>query len=52
MTEIPGTFLVVQWLRLCLPVQWVGSLGLDPVWVGSLVGELRFHMPGSQKTKI
>ena len=30
-------FLVVQWLRLCLPLQ-----GL---WVLSLVGELRFHMP-------
>jgi len=30
------TSLVVQWLRLCLPVQEAG--------VQSLVGELRFHM--------
>ena len=38
-----GTSLVVQWLRLCPPVQGV--------WVWSLVGVLRSHMPGGQKTK-
>ena len=31
------TSLVVQWLRICLPVQGM--------WVQSLVGELRSHMP-------
>ena len=34
---------VGQWLRLRLPVQGVQ--------VPSLVGELRSHMPGGQKTK-
>ena len=38
-----GTSLVVQWLRLRLPMQ--------AVRVPSLVGELRSHMPRSQKTK-
>ena len=38
-----GTSLEVQWLRLRLPMQGVR------VW--SLVGELRSHMPPSQKTK-
>lgn len=32
-----GDFLAVQWLRLCLSM-----LG---VWVRSLAGELRYHMP-------
>ena len=39
----PRVFLVVQWLRLCLPMQGVQ--------VPSLVGELRSHMPPGQKTK-
>ena len=34
-----GTSLVVQWLRL------------QEVWVQSLVGELRSHMPRSQEKK-
>jgi len=34
-----GTFPVVQWLRLCLSMQ--------RVWVQSLVGQLRSHMPWS-----
>ena len=38
-----GTSLAVQWLRLCLPMQ-----GL---WVRSLVGKLRSHMPCGQKPK-
>ena len=38
-----GTSLVVQWLRLNLPMQGV--------WVQSLVGELRSHTPHGQKTK-
>ena len=38
-----GTFLVVQWLRLCLPMQ--------RVWILSLVGEVRSHIPRGQKTK-
>ena len=38
-----GTSLASQWLRLHLPVQGVQ--------VGSLVGELRSHMPHGQKTK-
>ena len=38
-----GTSLVVQWLRLRLPIQGVQ--------VRSLVGNLRSHMPRSQKTK-
>ena len=38
------TAMTVQWLKLCLPRQWV--------WVWSLVGELRSHVPHSQKTKI
>ena len=32
-----GTTLVVQWLRICLPMQGT--------WVQSLVRELRSHMP-------
>ena len=36
-----GTSLVVQWLRLCLPVQGVQ--------VRSLVRKLRSHMPLSEK---
>ena len=40
---IIGTSLEVQWLRFNLPVQWV--------WVRSLVGELRSHMPCGQKTE-
>ena len=35
-----GTSLVIQWLRLCLPI-----------CVQFLVRELRPHMPHSQKTK-
>ena len=38
-----GTSLVVQWLKLSFPVQ--------EVWVQSLLGELRSHMPCGQKTK-
>ena len=38
-----GTFLVVQWLKLCLPTQWV--------YVQSLVRALRSHMPCGQTTK-
>ena len=34
-----GTYLVVQWLRICLAMQGIG--------VGSLVGKLRPHMPQS-----
>ena len=37
------TSLMVQWLKLCLPMQGV--------WVPSLVRELRSHMPHSHKTK-
>ena len=37
------TFLVVQWLSLCLPMQGVQ--------IQSLVGELRSHMPHGQNTK-
>ena len=33
----PGTSLVVQWLRICAAMQ--------RMWVHSLVGELRSHMP-------
>ena len=39
----PGTSLVVQWLRLHLPVQGV--------WVWSLIRELSSHLPRGQKTK-
>ena len=39
----PGTFLVVQWLRLHLPVQGV--------WIWSLNKELGFYMPWGQKAK-
>ena len=39
----PGTCLVVQWLRLPLPMQGVQ--------VPSLVGELRRHLPCGQKPK-
>ena len=42
-SEALGTSLAVQWLRLCSPVQGAQ--------VRSLVGELRTHMPGSQKPK-
>ena len=38
---MPGTFLVVQWLRICLPMQGT--------WVESLVQELRYHMLGATK---
>ena len=38
------TSLLIQWLRLCLP--------MHRVWVQSLIGELRFHMPSGQKKKI
>ena len=38
-----GTSLVVQWIRLHLPMQGVR--------VQSLVGELRSHVPRGQKTK-
>ena len=38
------TSLMIQWLRLCLPMQGV--------WVQSLVGELRFHMPHGQKNQV
>ena len=37
--SILGTSLVVQWLRICLPMQ--------EMWVRSLVRELRSHMPQS-----
>ena len=40
--DYAGTSLVVQWLRL--PVQGV--------WVRSLVGELKSHMSGGQKTNM
>ena len=40
---LEGTFLVAQWLSLCLPKK--------QVWVCSLAGELRSHMPHSQKKK-
>jgi len=36
-----GIFLVVQWLRICPAMQGT--------WVQSLVGALRFHMPGGNK---
>ena len=39
-----GTSLEVQWLRLCLPMQGM--------WVWSLVGELRSHMPCGAAKKI
>ena len=37
----PGTSLVVQWLRICLPMQGTR--------VRSLVGELRSHMPWNSR---
>ena len=40
-----GPSLAVQELRLHLPMQGVR------VWVRSLVGKLRSHTPGGQKTK-
>ena len=40
--NLPGTSLVVLWLRVWVPMQGV--------WVHSLVRELRSHMPHSQKT--
>ena len=39
-----GTSLVIQWLRLHLPMQGM--------WVGSLVRELRSHMPWGQNLNI
>ena len=36
-----GTFLMIEWLRLHLPMQ--------RVWVQSLFGEVRSHMPWGQK---
>ena len=41
--ECGGTSLVVQWLRLCLPMQGVQ--------VRTLIRELRSHMPCGQKSK-
>jgi len=40
---VPRTSLAVQWLRLFLP--------MEGVCVQSLIGEVRFHMTHSQKTK-
>ena len=40
---LAATSLVVQWLRLCLPMQGV--------WVQYLVRKLRSHMPRGQKSK-
>ena len=37
----PGTSLVVQWLRICVPMQ--------EMWVQSLAKELRSHMPWSNQ---
>ena len=42
-TGFPETSLVVQWLRLRLPMQ--------RLWVRSQVGELKSHMPRSRKSK-
>ena len=42
-SRIMGTSLAVQRLRLHLPMQ--------RIWVRTLVGELRSHMPRGQKTK-
>ena len=39
----PGTCLVIQWLRLHLPIHGV--------WVWSLVGELTSHLPHGPKTE-
>ena len=38
-----GTSLMVQWLGLCLPIQ--------KMWIQSLVGDLRSHMPHGRKYK-
>ena len=38
-----GTWLTIQWIRLCLAMQ--------VVQVRSLIGEVRSHMPHSQKIK-
>ena len=52
-----GVTLVVRWLKgkdagVSLVVRWLGlSLTMQGVHVQSLVGELRSHMPHSQKTK-
>ena len=43
LVKTTGSSLMVQWLRLRLPMQGVR--------VRSLVGELRSHMPHGQKTK-
>ena len=42
-TAFPETSLVVQWLRL--------RLSMQRLWVRSLVGELKSHMPHSRKSK-
>ena len=42
-TEVLWSLLVVQWLGLCLCIH-------TGVWVQSLVGELRSHMPPGQNT--
>ena len=39
-----GPSLVIQWLRLCLPIQ-----GSDPWWVQSLVRELRAQCLGPKR---
>ena len=41
MWSMMGTSLVVQWLRVHLPMQ--------EVWIWFLVWQLRAHMPGGQK---
>ena len=41
--NVEGTSLVIQWLRLHLPMQ--------EVWVQPLVGELGSHIPHGQKKK-
>ena len=41
--RLPGTSLVVQWLRLCFPMQ--------NSWVQSLVGELRSHVPRDNEAR-
>ena len=42
--ELPGTSLVLQWLRICLPMQGTQ--------VQTLVGNLRSHMLGSNETLV
>ena len=36
--------------EISLAVQWLGLLPMQEVWVRSVVGELRSHMPPGQKT--